>query len=141
MRQWLPRRLQHGEEATLVEHLDELRSRLIVALFVVVPAFILAFAFHEQIMEWLIGPLDDDKKLVTLGVTEPFTTSVKVSLIAGHRARAPGPPVAGVVVPRSGRGTDTSNASSSSSSWSPPGCSPAEFSSCTTSSCLGRWTS
>ncbi len=82
MRQWLPRRLQHGEEATLVEHLDELRSRLIVALFVVVPAFILAFAFHEQIMEWLIGPLDDDKKLVTLGVTEAFTTSVKVSLIA-----------------------------------------------------------
>ena len=33
-------------------------------------------------MEWLIGPLPDDKKLVTLGVTEPFTTSVKVSLIA-----------------------------------------------------------
>jgi sec-independent protein translocase protein TatC len=33
-------------------------------------------------MEWLTGPLDDDRKLVTLGVTEPFTTSVKVSLIA-----------------------------------------------------------
>jgi sec-independent protein translocase protein TatC len=33
-------------------------------------------------MEWLIGPLPDDKKLVTLGVTEPFTTSVKVSMIA-----------------------------------------------------------
>jgi len=83
VRQWLPRRLRHGEEATLVEHLDELRSRLIVALVVVIPAFLLAFAFHEQIMEWLTGPLDDDKKLVTFGVTEPFTTSVKVSLIAG----------------------------------------------------------
>jgi sec-independent protein translocase protein TatC len=33
-------------------------------------------------MEWLTGPLADDKKLVTLGVTEPFTTSVKVSLLA-----------------------------------------------------------
>ena len=33
-------------------------------------------------MEWLTGPLPDDKKLVTLGVTEPFTTSVKVSMIA-----------------------------------------------------------
>lgn len=83
MRQWLPRRLLHGEEATLVEHLDELRSRLIVALVVLIPAFLIAFAFHEQIMEWLLGPLDDDKRLVTLGVTEPFTTSVKVSLIAG----------------------------------------------------------
>jgi sec-independent protein translocase protein TatC len=28
-------------------------------------------------------PLPDDKRLVTLGVTEPFTTSVKVSLLAG----------------------------------------------------------
>ena len=82
LRRWLPRRLDHGEEATLVEHLDELRSRLIVAIVAIVPLFALTFAFHEQILEWLIGPLPDDKKLVTLGVTEPFTTSVKVSMIA-----------------------------------------------------------
>jgi len=82
LRRWLPRRLFHGEEATLVEHLDELRSRLIIALFAIIPAFLLAFAFHERIIEWLTGPLADDKKLVTLGVTEPFTTSVKVSLMA-----------------------------------------------------------
>lgn len=81
-RRWLPRRLDHGEEATLVEHLEELRSRLIIALLVIVPIFVVTFAFHEHIMEWLTGPLADDKKLVTLGVTEPFTTSVKVSLIA-----------------------------------------------------------
>ena len=74
--------LDHGEEATLVEHLDELRSRLIICLIAIVPAFALTFAFHDQIMEWLTGPLPDGKKLVTLGVTEPFTTSVKVSLIA-----------------------------------------------------------
>ena len=65
-----------------VEHLDELRSRLIIALFAIVPAFALTFAFHERIMDWLTGPLPDDKKLVTLGVVEPFTVSVKVSLIA-----------------------------------------------------------
>ena len=82
LRRWLPRRLTHGEEATLVEHLDELRSRLIVALFAIVPIFILTFAFHERIMHWLTGPLPDDKKLVTLGVVEPFTTSIKVSLLA-----------------------------------------------------------
>ena len=82
LRRWLPRRLDHGEEATLVEHLDELRSRLIIAIVAIIPLFALTFAFHEQIMEWLIGPLPDDKKLVTLGVTEPFTTSVKVSMIA-----------------------------------------------------------
>jgi sec-independent protein translocase protein TatC len=82
IRRWLPRRLGHGEEATLVEHLDEFRSRLIVSLFALIPIFVVCFAFHEQIMEWLTGPLPDDKKLVTLGVTEPFTTSVKVSFIA-----------------------------------------------------------
>ena len=79
---WLPRRLDHGEEATLVEHLDELRSRLIIALVAIVPAFAVTFAFHEQIMEWLTGPLPNDKKLVTLCVVEPFTVSIKVSLIA-----------------------------------------------------------
>jgi sec-independent protein translocase protein TatC len=82
IRRWLPRRLSHGEEATLVEHLDEFRSRLIIALFAIIPIFIVTFVFHERIMEWLTGPLPDDKKLVTLGVTEPFTTSVKVSFIA-----------------------------------------------------------
>jgi sec-independent protein translocase protein TatC len=48
-----------------------------------VPAFLLAFVFHEQLIEWLMRPLPDDQRLITLGVTEPFTTSVKVSLIAG----------------------------------------------------------
>jgi sec-independent protein translocase protein TatC len=79
---WLPRRLDHGEEATLVEHLDELRSRLIIALVAIVPVFLVTFLFHERIMEWLAAPLPDDKKLVTLGVVEPFTVSIKVSMIA-----------------------------------------------------------
>ena len=44
--------------------------------------FLLTFAFHERIMEWMTGPLPADRNLVTFGVTEPFTTSIKVSLIA-----------------------------------------------------------
>ena len=82
MRRFLPRRLAHGEEATLVEHLDELRSRIVISLVAIAPAFLLTFAFHEQIMEWMTRPLPDDRDLVTFGVTEPFTTSVKVSLVA-----------------------------------------------------------
>jgi len=81
MRRFLPRRLSHGEEATLVEHLDELRSRLLVSLVAIVPAFAVAFYFHEEVIDWLTGPLPEDKELLTLGVTEPFTTSVMVSLI------------------------------------------------------------
>ena len=82
VRRWLPRRLRHGEEATLVEHLDELRSRIIISLVAIVPAFALTFFFQEKIIVWLTGPLPDDRRLVTLGVTEPFTTSVTVSLMA-----------------------------------------------------------
>jgi sec-independent protein translocase protein TatC len=78
----LPRRLSPGEEATLVEHLDELRTRLIISLSAVAVAFVVAYVFHERLIEWLREPLPDDKHLVTLGVTEPFTTSVKVSFYA-----------------------------------------------------------
>jgi sec-independent protein translocase protein TatC len=78
----LPRRLSPGEEATLVEHLDELRTRLIISVGAVAVAFVVAYVFHERLIEWLREPLPDDKHLVTLGVTEPFTTSVKVSFYA-----------------------------------------------------------
>jgi sec-independent protein translocase protein TatC len=77
-----PRRLEFGEEAELVEHLGELRHRLAICLVAYVPAFGLAFALHARIVELLARPLPEGKHLVTLGVTEPFTTSVKVSLIA-----------------------------------------------------------
>jgi sec-independent protein translocase protein TatC len=81
-RRWLPRRLEHGEEATLVEHLDELRSRLVVCVFAIIPAFVVAFAFHSRLIKWLTRAIPSDVKLVTLGVAEPFTTSMKVSFYA-----------------------------------------------------------
>jgi sec-independent protein translocase protein TatC len=83
-RRLFPRRLDHGEEATLVEHLGELRTRIVISLLAIVPAFAVAFAFHERLIRWLIDLLPDDKEdqLVTLGVTEPFLTSVKVSFYA-----------------------------------------------------------
>ena len=86
---WLPRRLRHGEEATLVEHLGELRTRLVVCLIAIAAAFAVAFAFHEHIVEWLREPLPADKRLVTLGPLEPFTTSIKVSLYAAFAAALP----------------------------------------------------
>jgi sec-independent protein translocase protein TatC len=88
-RRVLPRRLEHGEEATLVEHLGELRSRLIVSLISLGLAFAVIFPFHEHLVKWLKEPLPDDKKLVTLGVTEPFTTSIKLSFYAAIAVALP----------------------------------------------------
>jgi sec-independent protein translocase protein TatC len=85
----LPRRLEHGEEATLVEHLGELRSRLLISIVSVVAAFAVAFAFQKRILEWLARPLPEDKTLITLGVTEPFFTAVKVSLYAALAVALP----------------------------------------------------
>jgi len=78
----LPRRLRHGEEATLVEHLDELRRRLIVSLIALGLAFAVIYPFHAHLVEWLKRPLPPGKELVTLGVTEPFFISFKVSFYA-----------------------------------------------------------
>src|SRR5262245_40751986 len=79
----VPRRLRHEEEATLVEHLSELRHRLFIAILAIIPGFALGYAFHEQILEKLIDLLPEGTQLVTLGVTEPFFTSLKVSFYVG----------------------------------------------------------
>lgn len=81
----LPRRLGHADRVTLVEHLDELRTRLILALLAGAVGFGVAFAFQDEILRWLAEPLPAAREgsLITFGVTEPFFTTVKVSLLAG----------------------------------------------------------
>jgi len=79
----LPRRLAHREEATLAEHLDELRERLFVVFGVLAITTIAAFAFHSRLLTWLNRPLPaGHRHLATLGVAEPFTVSLTVSLYA-----------------------------------------------------------
>jgi sec-independent protein translocase protein TatC len=80
----LPRRLRHGEEATLVEHLDELRQRLIVSLLALTATTTVTFVFHSHLVRWLESPLPAERRhLITFGVAEPFLTSFKISLMAG----------------------------------------------------------
>jgi len=87
---WLPRRLGHGEEATLVEHLDELRARLFVIIGAVVVTTIVAFVFHAHVLDWLNRPLPrGHRQLLATGVAEPFTVSIAVSLYAGVVASSP----------------------------------------------------
>ena len=48
----LPRRLAYGEEATLVEHLGELRSRIVVCLLTLLVSFSVAYAFRGHVLHW-----------------------------------------------------------------------------------------
>jgi sec-independent protein translocase protein TatC len=79
----LPRRLPHGQGAELVDHLDELRTRLVICLIAVGAAFAVTYAEHQRLVTWLEAPLPGHRKLVTYGVAEPFLTSLQVSLAAG----------------------------------------------------------
>jgi len=79
----MPRRVKavsHDDRLSLVEHLDELRARLIVCLVVFGVALALCFWQNHLLLEIAGGPLPEGhKKLITFGVTEPFTTTVTVA--------------------------------------------------------------
>ena len=51
------RRLEHDEEVTVVEHLDELRNRLIVSLLCLAVVFSVAFWRHEDLIKLLLRKL------------------------------------------------------------------------------------
>jgi sec-independent protein translocase protein TatC len=74
------RPVSHEDRLTLVEHLDELRSRLIVCILVFGVALALCFWQNHLLLEIASQPLPDDKRLITFGVTEPFTTTLTVSV-------------------------------------------------------------
>lgn len=71
-----------------VEHLDELRQRLIWSLMTLGAGFIVAFIEHEHLVSWLNEPLDGGPP-VTLGITEPFFTAIKVSAFAAFLVAFP----------------------------------------------------
>jgi sec-independent protein translocase protein TatC len=79
----VPRRVRaisHEDRLSLVEHLDELRSRIVVSAVVFAVALALCFWQNHLLLEIASGPLPaDHKKLLTFGITEPFTTTFTVA--------------------------------------------------------------
>jgi len=71
----------------LLEHLTELRARLIRAVIAVGLGFVLAYAFADPLFRLLSQPLHQASKsqvlLIGTGVGEAFFTKLKVALIAG----------------------------------------------------------
>lgn len=72
--------VSHEDRLTLVEHLDELRTRLFVCLAALGVALALCFWQNHLLLEIAQGPLPSaHDQLLTLGPTEPFTTTLTVS--------------------------------------------------------------
>ena len=82
--------ISHEDRLSLVEHLDELRYRIIFSAVAFVAAFALCFWQNNLILEIVNRPLESTDELlldpggkpVTLGVAEQFTTTLMVSAYA-----------------------------------------------------------
>ena len=73
--------VSHDDRLTVVEHLDELRTRIIVSLAAFGVALALCFWQNHQLLHWLNKPLDG-KEPITFGVAEAFTTTLTVTTYA-----------------------------------------------------------
>src|SRR6476660_9722284 len=70
------------DRLTLVEHLDELRTRLIIAGSAFAVAFALCFWQNDRLLDIANAPLPGDRTPITFGVTEPFMTTVTITFYA-----------------------------------------------------------
>lgn len=75
-----PRMVSHEDQLSVVEHLDELRNRLIVSIAVFGVALGLCFWQNHLLLEIASRPLPaGHERLITFGVTEPLTTTLTVA--------------------------------------------------------------
>ncbi|MBF0096756.1 MAG: twin-arginine translocase subunit TatC [Magnetococcales bacterium] len=71
----------------LLDHLIELRNRLVVSVAAVLVGFIVCYIFSEPIFEFLVRPLrkilGPDARMIYTGLHEAFFTYMKVAFFAG----------------------------------------------------------
>lgn len=75
---------------SFLEHLEELRRRLIYSIIAVVVGFFLCFGYAENIVGWMQKPIFEalqrnkmPQTLVYLNPTDPFNLYLKIGLLAG----------------------------------------------------------
>jgi sec-independent protein translocase protein TatC len=74
--------VSHDDRLTVVEHLDELRTRIIVSLAAFGVALALCFWQNHQLLHWMNNSLPKGKEPITFGVAEAFTTTLTVTTYA-----------------------------------------------------------
>jgi len=80
---------QGESKMPLLDHLVELRNRLVYAMSALLVAFLICYFFAEDIFAFLVRPLADiyagqeGRRMIFTGLTETFFTYVKVAFWAG----------------------------------------------------------
>ena len=81
------------EKQTFIEHLEDLRKRLLVSLIAVGIGFIICYLFSKEIFEFLMMPLHralpSGATMIFTTPAEAFFTYMKVGLLAGVFAASP----------------------------------------------------
>jgi sec-independent protein translocase protein TatC len=70
------------DRLTLVEHLGELRTRIVVSASAFAVASALCFWQNGRLLDIANAPLPGDRTPITFGVAEPFTTTVTITVYA-----------------------------------------------------------
>jgi sec-independent protein translocase protein TatC len=70
------------DRLTLVEHLDELRTRIIISILAFTTAFAVCFWQNDRLLDIANAPLPGNRTPITFGVAEPFTTTVTITAYA-----------------------------------------------------------
>jgi sec-independent protein translocase protein TatC len=70
------------DRLTLVEHLDELRTRIVISIVAFSAAFALCFWQNSRLLDIANKPLPGHLEPITFGVAEPFTATVTISAYA-----------------------------------------------------------
>jgi sec-independent protein translocase protein TatC len=78
--------VEEGKVLTILEHLQELRRRLIIASAALLIGVIVSAVFTQQLLHWLTAPAKDQVQDLSIIYTEPleyWATYFRVALVAG----------------------------------------------------------
>ena len=79
------------DKMPFMEHLGELRVRIMRSLIALLIGLAIAFPFSQRVVDWLARPIQKSgNTLVFLAVTEAFWVQMKVALFVGLFIAAPG---------------------------------------------------
>jgi sec-independent protein translocase protein TatC len=89
---------EEGAAMTLMEHLEELRKRLIISVIAIAVASVIAFIFWEPILRLLLTPLptvasalphNSTQRLAQLQIGGAFTLALKLAIAVGIAVASP----------------------------------------------------
>ncbi len=76
-----------GEKISFMDHLEELRKRLIRCFIAIAAGFGVAFSYSQEILDFILNPvreaLPPEGAITILEVTEGFVTKIKMSIWGG----------------------------------------------------------